>query len=193
MHICFIRLQQWSVYFDLHNSTFPQLVVDRDDSARAQDFQVRPPRKLYLVVTTDRAIRQGPQFTSRDCFDSRSAHFLCQREFSFALFILIQGVLKVIKYWYKTHLKEDFSPRHTSLHIRVILFFRLPENQQNKEKDVNRNNHDPSLNIETFPFKSGGSPSRCHHVDCGVLLFGDCNGDANEDLALWAMFLSFDP
>ena len=89
---------QWSVYFDLHNSTFPQLVVDRDDSARVQDFQVRPPRKLYLVVTTDRAIRQGPQFTSRDCFDSRSAHFLCQREFSFALFILIQGVLKVIKY-----------------------------------------------------------------------------------------------
>ena len=68
---------QWSVYFDLHNSTFPQLVVDRDDSARAQDFQVRPPRKLYLVVTTDRAIRQGPQFPSRDCFDSRSAQFLC--------------------------------------------------------------------------------------------------------------------
>ena len=104
MHICFIRLQQWSVYFDLHNSTFPQLDRDRDDSARAQDFQVRPPRKLYLVVTTDRAIRQGPQFTSRDCFDSRSAHFLCQREFSFALFILIQGVLKVIKYWYKTQI-----------------------------------------------------------------------------------------
>ena len=80
---------QWSVYFDLHNSTFPQLVVDRDDSARAQDFQVRPPRKLYLVVTTDRAINQGPQFTSRDCFYSRNAQFLCQREVSFALFILI--------------------------------------------------------------------------------------------------------
>ena len=59
MHICFIRLQQWSVYFDLHNSTFPQLVVDRDDSARVQDFQVRPPRKLYLVVTTDRAINRA--------------------------------------------------------------------------------------------------------------------------------------
>ena len=26
-----------------------------------------------------------------------------------------------------------------------------------------------------------------------VRLFGDCNGNANEDLALWAMFLSFDP
>ena len=51
---------QWSVYFDLHNYTFPQLVVDRDDSARVQDFQVRPPRKLYLVVTTDRAINQAP-------------------------------------------------------------------------------------------------------------------------------------
>ena len=129
MHICFIRLQQWSVYFDLRNSTSPQLVVDRDDSARAQDFQVRPPRKLYLVVTTDRAIRQGPQFTSRDCFDSRSAQFLCQREVSFALFILIQGVLKVIKYRYKTYLKEYFSQRHTSLHIRVILFFRFPAEQ----------------------------------------------------------------
>ena len=99
-------------------------------------------------------------------------------------------MLKVIKYRYKTYLKEDFSQRHTSLHIRVIFFFRLPDN---KEKDVNRHNHDPSLNIETFPFKGGGSPSRCHHVDCGVPLFGDCNGDANEYLALWAMFLSFDP
>ena len=28
--------------------------------------------------------------------------------------------------------------------------------------------------------------------DCGVPLFGDCNCDAKEDLALWAMFLSFD-
>ena len=54
---------QWSVYFAVYlqftriiNYTIPQLVVDRDDSARAQDFQVRPPRKLYLVVTTDRVI-----------------------------------------------------------------------------------------------------------------------------------------
>ena len=65
--------------------------------------------------------------------------------------------------------------------------------QQKKEKDVNRNDHEPCLNIETFPFKSRGSSSRCHHVDCGVPLFGDCNGDANEDFALRAMFLSFDP
>ena len=47
----------WSVYFDLHNGTSLQMVVY---SARAQDFQVRPPRKLYLVVTTDRAINQAP-------------------------------------------------------------------------------------------------------------------------------------
>ena len=81
LHYC--TFSQLSVYFDLHNNTFPQLVVDRDDSARAQDFQVRPPRKLYLVVTTDRAISQGPQFTSRDCFDTQ---LQWRGEISFSLF-----------------------------------------------------------------------------------------------------------
>ena len=73
---------QWSVYFDMHNSIFLQLVVDRDDSARVQDFQVRPPRKLYLVVTTDRAISQAPNSPPKTASTVEALNFCVNVKFA---------------------------------------------------------------------------------------------------------------